>query len=179
MSLKDKLFSFDGRLRRRDWWLLGIGWGVLTSLVSGGVTLALFGREHSILTSPSAWTEPAAPGPFIARAVVDLLFAWPVFALAIKRFHDRNKGAWFVVALTGLSYAFVFIPEAALDSFMFGPAAGWEMAVKLFLVAGFVGVWLYLFVALGLLDGTPGPNRFGPSPKAGQRPAVNAPGGME
>lgn len=179
MSLKDKLFSFDGRLRRRDWWILGIGWGALTSLVSGLVTLGLFGREHSILTSFSAWTEPAAPGPFVARGVVDLLFAWPVFALAIKRFHDRNKRAWFVVALTGLSYALVLVPEAALDRFMFGPAAGWEVAAKLILMAGFFGVWLYLLVALGLLDGSPGTNRFGPSPKAGERPTISEPGGME
>lgn len=41
-----------------------------------------------------------------------------------------------------------------------------------------LGVNLYLGVVLGFLDGAPGPNRFGPSPKAVERPVFAEPGGM-
>ena len=56
-------------------------------------------------------------------------FYWIIFALQVKRWHDRDK-AW--------PYVFViFIP--------------------------FVG-WLWVLIECGFLDGTLGPNRFGPDP---------------
>ena len=35
--------------------------------------------------------------------------------------------------------------------------------------------WIWGFIELGILDGTPGPNRFGPSPKGLGEPVVAAP----
>jgi uncharacterized membrane protein YhaH (DUF805 family) len=35
--------------------------------------------------------------------------------------------------------------------------------------------WIWAFVEMGFLDGTPGPNRYGPSPKGVVAPAVAAP----
>jgi uncharacterized membrane protein YhaH (DUF805 family) len=45
--------------------------------------------------------------------------------------------------------------------------SGWFVLVYLIPVIG----WLWQFIECGFLDGTPGPNRFGPSPKA-QAPAA-------
>jgi len=47
--------------------------------------------------------------------------------------------------------------------------SGWFVLVSLIPVIG----WLWQFIECGFLDGTPGPNRFGPSPKA-QAPLATA-----
>ncbi len=46
--------------------------------------------------------------------------------------------------------------------------SGWFLLIGLIPLIG--AVWL--FIELGLLDGTPGPNRFGPSPKGIGGPAL-------
>ena len=45
MPLKDLLFSFEGRIRRRDWWLWGIGVGLAWSVVSSALAGAVFGMS--------------------------------------------------------------------------------------------------------------------------------------
>ena len=42
MSVMDKLFSFNGRLRRRDWWLFVILLGIVSAILSG-VAMNLMG----------------------------------------------------------------------------------------------------------------------------------------
>jgi uncharacterized membrane protein YhaH (DUF805 family) len=49
--------------------------------------------------------------------------------------------------------------------------SAWFLAIALIPIIG--GIWL--LIELGFLDGTPGPNRFGPSPKGLGEPAVATP----
>lgn len=164
MPLKDLLFGFKGRIRRRDWWLWGIGVAVAWMAASTVVGRLLFG---------SAWAEAQFSGApvigswsmtaFGLAAFVPLL--WVHMALAAKRAHDRNRGALIAVSLTVLAGFGTFVPEvvdlvtaSSLTDSQFNTLA---TAANL----GNRAANLYLIVVLGFLDGTPGPNRFGRSPK--------------
>jgi uncharacterized membrane protein YhaH (DUF805 family) len=68
-----------GRISRRSFWL----WGVLAL---GGLTLLL-----------RALLEIARWHPDRAEAVVSLLLLWPAIAVSAKRWHDRDKSAWWVL----------------------------------------------------------------------------------
>jgi uncharacterized membrane protein YhaH (DUF805 family) len=87
------LLSFDGRIGRRSWWLCGVG----AMLGIGLILSALLG----IAGVPEK----------IATAIVNLGLLWPTLALSAKRWHDRDKSAWWLlislVPVVGLLWAVI------------------------------------------------------------------------
>ncbi|MGO4410016.1 MULTISPECIES: DUF805 domain-containing protein [unclassified Brevundimonas] len=168
MTLKDKLFGFDGRLRRMDWWALTILMGLAGMMFSETLALLVLGGDRSLFFGgldaiARRMTDPVG---IMVSAAAALPFLWPALALAAKRAHDRDKSARLVMGLTIASYILSIAPDGAFT------AAG-RLADRGLWIAGFfllMGVAatigsLYLLIVLGFQDGTPGPNRFGPSPK--------------
>lgn len=167
MSLKDKLFSFDGRLRRQDWWLAVIGLGVIQTVAVTLLTEALLGPEAYTFRDAFAGEPPILdPRQTAISVAMALVFIWPSLALATKRAHDRDRSARLTIGLLVASWVVSLAPGSAYDVMISGRWG--ETPVDMaFAVLG-VGVSLiklWLIVTLGFLDGTPGPNRFGPSPK--------------
>lgn len=122
MSLTQKLFSFNGRIRRRDYWLYSIGVGFVFGILINIIIAAMGGA-----VDPN--TGQMNTGVF-AAFILYIPALWIGLALQAKRWHDRDKGAiWILINLI--------------------PLIG--------------GIWA--LIECGFLDGTPGPNRFGPSPK--------------
>jgi uncharacterized membrane protein YhaH (DUF805 family) len=122
------LFSFNGRIRRLNYWLGAIGAGI-----AYGVLAALCLMLGMILNRAEG--GPGMIG-WLLYTVVLLFAVWTGLALQIKRWHDRDK-----------SWVWIFIS--------FIPLVG--------------AIWV--LVECGFLDGTQGPNRFGPSPKGITGPA--------
>jgi uncharacterized membrane protein YhaH (DUF805 family) len=79
MSLRQILFSFEGRIPRKSFWLYGV-FGLL--LISLMVTLLL-----GIVGVHERSAEVAA----------NLLIVWPAAAITVKRWHDRDKSAWWLL----------------------------------------------------------------------------------
>lgn len=73
------LFSFAGRIGRRTWWLWGVG-----ALSGLAIYLNVLLRVAGL----------SAPRTDIA---INLLLLWPALAISIKRWHDRDKPAWWVL----------------------------------------------------------------------------------
>ena len=73
MTLQHALFSFNGRMGRRDFWIWMVSWLVLM------VAAFTFADRQ--------WIEVKSA----AFAVVVLL--WPTAAVMAKRLHDRNRSA--------------------------------------------------------------------------------------
>lgn len=130
MSIMDLLFSFKGRIRRSQYWLAalvaGVVFGVLINVIIGFTFAANPGALEQGQFQPIVW---------IGMGLAYIPLIWISLALAIKRWHDRDKSGWWV--LIGLI-----------------PIVG--------------GIWT--LIECGFLDGTQGPNKFGPSPKG-----INAP----
>lgn len=137
------LFSLRGRIRRRDWW---IGVLALNGLYLLG-TAVLVGRAGGELLSDG----PASP----AETALSLLLIWPATAMGVKREHDRDRSGWMAMLMSGAAPGLFTLASAFA-------VPGWALIVLgLFALAGLV--WSVL--VLGILDGTAGDNRFGPSPK--------------
>ena len=80
MKLFSLLFGFHGRIDRRQWWL-----GMSIVAAASGSALVGIGilHMHPIFFLPSA-----------------LLSSFPVFALGIKRLHDRDSTGWNIAWIT-------------------------------------------------------------------------------
>lgn len=128
MTLLEKLFGFQGRITRKDYWLYYLSLIGLTAVfsISVIVTARLTGRA----------VDPRADFKMLAVGL-GVLTLWPSLAIGVKRCHDRDKSGWWLL-LWGLLGAIPFVGILAS---------------------------LWSFVELGILDGTPGANRFGLSPK--------------
>ena len=121
---KTMLFSAQGRIRRRDYWLWAICFGIAFAIIIN-ILMAVLGVGRSMAETGSL------PATFWIVYLLMLIPAmWIGICLQIKRWHDRDKSGWWV--LIGL------IP-------IVGP--------------------IWAFVEVGCLDGTQGPNKYGPSPK--------------
>ena len=144
MSLTEQLFSFEGRLRRRDYWISSIILWIAVFAATSCV-LGLFGAFTGTFFGAKAALQPAAahallPGSIVAVLLVlgiMLIALWPSLAIGVKRCHDRDKSGWWLL----LWFVLMMIP--------------------------FLGIlaWAWQIIELGFIDGTQGGNRFGPSPK--------------
>ncbi len=72
-------FGFRGRIARRTWWLYGVA-----AMLGLGLLL-------------TALLRIAGLDPDAATGVVSLLLLWPSVAISVKRWHDRDKSAWWVL----------------------------------------------------------------------------------
>jgi uncharacterized membrane protein YhaH (DUF805 family) len=148
--LIEGLFSIEGRFRRSEYWIASIGIGVVRMVV-----LLIAGATMGVGMAEVSQSLPLRIG-------LDLVFLWPSAAVAIKRGHDRNRATLLTCVLLFIIYV---TSEAATTLTAAGGGsvmAGGVAALLMFPVA------IYMFVDYGLIDGTKGPNRYGPSPKGHQ-----------
>ena len=170
LHLRWMLFGFGGRLRRRDWWLAAAGVYLCQSLFRSLLYPLVAGpNAYGMADALSGAAPPLFDWRLKALALASMvLFAWPWLALAAKRVHDRGHRAKLVLIVLVLAALLGLVPGDLMDV-MTGASsltggADWALLV-LGLVVTATKIWL--FVIIGCLDGTPGANQFGPSPKPG------------
>lgn len=82
MSLPHILFSFSGRIPRTTFWRYGV-LGLLLMSLMATLLLGIVGVEVRR-----------------AEVLANLLIAWPAAAISVKRWHDRDKSAgWLLINL--------------------------------------------------------------------------------
>jgi uncharacterized membrane protein YhaH (DUF805 family) len=141
MSMTQLLFSFQGRLNRKPYWMTVIATMVII------IVLLLFAliliREHRFEFAGLTLT---------LLVILYIPLIWIGLAIGAKRLHDRDKSAWWLLVF----YAAPGILSTAgnrLEDVGF---------IILHVISFAISVWA--FVELGCLRGTPGPNRYGPDP---------------
>jgi uncharacterized membrane protein YhaH (DUF805 family) len=143
LDFKYLFTSFDGRINRAKYWagavILLVIWlifGLIVNSIFGGT---IFG------------------GLLLIIALAVLFYAF--YAVAAKRFQDRDKPG--NTALYGLVPAFI-ANLLAVFGLVGTPdglnALGWICTLVIW------GVAIWFLIELGILKGTPGPNRFGGDP---------------
>ena len=80
------LFSFQGRLNRQPFWLVSVVMAIVM-IVVGGITGAT-GHANGHANSPIA---------AIVLVIVWLIGLWISLAIQTKRWHDRDKSAWWLL----------------------------------------------------------------------------------
>lgn len=149
------LFSAKGRARRSEWWLLGLGLGLTQFALIAGTNYVLFGEANSL-----PGYQPTFEGLLVEVGWFAVFF-WPVTALSLRRAHDRGGDGWLVWIGQLLIVAATLLDLLAASGVMPVPESAYVAVVGTMVVVGFA-----LLITLGFVDGTPGENRFGPSPKA-------------
>lgn len=91
-------------------------------------------------------------------ALLKILLLFPCLAVGAKRCHDRGRSGLLQV----LPYAPLILGSLALG--------GRNSGFGEFLVTVGVIALAWVSIEMGILRGTPGPNRFGPDPLQGSTP---------
>lgn len=151
MNWKQLLFSTEGRIPRKTFWL-----GILFITIAGVPALI----------------AAAFLGGATAAGIVNLLFLWFGFALSAKRAQDRNRHYLIVAAYFALAVAVSGLaPNTAMTMMDTGAMNQTALGLASIVLLGYV---IYLFVELGCLRGTVGPNKYGPDPLEPAAGAQNA-----
>jgi uncharacterized membrane protein YhaH (DUF805 family) len=161
MTLTQLLFSFTGRINRKPWWLATIAAGVAASVIIAVIEAIARLSGHAAVDPLTHHVAPTGMLGVLTGAV-GVANTWIGFALSVKRLHDRDRTGWWLVwqflilvmAVILIIFA-VAVPEE-------NKALGYGLGSGAAILALIISVWL--FVQIGFLRGTPGPNRFGPDP---------------
>jgi uncharacterized membrane protein YhaH (DUF805 family) len=140
--------EFTGRSRRKEYWmfvLLMVVVGFVAGLIEG--LLGLTGMIGGVY------------GPI--SLLIGLAFLVPSISVSIRRLHDSNRSGWWLLI--------VAIPYA-LTAALF--LAGSLVLAGVFSMISLVAVVVLL--VLMVIEGTKGPNQYGPDPLEGERAAPTA-----
>lgn len=136
----------EGRIGRQDFWM-----GILGFVVAGIILSIII---YAIAGSTSVTAR-------VLNFVVQLLFAYPSYALLMKRFQDRDKPGSYAIIIVGLS-----LLSGVINLFWVGaPMQGGFFGAIVGIVILAIVIWVV--VELGILRGTVGANQYGPDPVAG------------
>ena len=141
MDWKALLFSFQGRIPRKKYWI-----AILLIIFIGLLLFGLF-----VLLANAALGFFTA---FLIGLPLFIPFVWAGIAVPVKRLHDRNKSGWYYL----LYFTLPNVLDRLSDKIAEGSALWWIV-----LLAGLViGIWA--IVDLGFLKGTNGDNNYGSDP---------------
>lgn len=159
MQTGSLFLSFSGRLDRRRFWLATLGYVI----VVGGITLLLL---NGIAVIRRAFDPTITPDQMQVSLVVPTLLVlpfllYPLFALSVKRLHDRDRpGWWAIVPPAVLSLGLMWL-SVLVGARVSNTGLGVATAFATFLIVLAHG---WLFFEVGLYRGMKGPNSFGPDP---------------
>src|SRR5262245_10432780 len=141
-TMGELLFSFRGRLNRQPYWLIN-----LAMIVTVFAILML----GAMLGGDAVLTKFSPLGAALLHFIIGLFPAWINLATTVRRLHDRNKSAWWLLVFYLLPSVLQAISEDA-----------GEFGIVLKIAA--VAIWIWAVFEFGVLRGTVGPNRYGPDP---------------
>lgn len=159
-----RYFDFNGRSRRKEFWMWVLG-VVIATIVLGMIDSMLGLGGNSSMGMPGAsdsyGVSASASGGLLTNLFA-LCILIPNLAVGVRRLHDTGRtGLWILLPLPFYLLSIVATVAAMLGStgMMFG-LLGLTM---LLMPIGFICAIVVL--VFFCLEGTRGPNRFGPDPK--------------
>jgi uncharacterized membrane protein YhaH (DUF805 family) len=165
MPLK-RYADFSGRSRRMEFWMWQL-FQVIVYVVVVVLAIALGGGAMMMMGSGGDPSSIMAAGGTVM--IILLLYSLyclavliPSIAVAVRRLHDTNRTGWWVLAPLA-PYCVMFVAGMMVASSPDMAAVAGIIA----LISGLAVVVLALvLLVFYFLEGTKGPNQYGPDPKA-------------
>ena len=160
--------DFSGRSRRLEFWLWALFNLVVTGVLLGFIMVAVFGSITDL-------ANRAAAGEFANYIPSDSSYSYvelngQYYEIPPTIFVQTIIGAMGIPGILLALYSMaIFIPNlaVAVRRLHDQDKSGWWILIGFVPLIG--GIWL---LVLYCLDGTPGPNRFGPDPKGDLRSQI-------
>lgn len=93
-------FSFCGRAKRMQWWLVAVVGSIVIGIVSGASTTMMADGDDG---------GGGAIG-LIPAVVLSIAFVWAAIATSVRRLHDQDKsGWWYLLSLVPIANIYIFI----------------------------------------------------------------------
>ena len=90
--MQSLLFSFQGRVNRAKFWLVHVVMWVVILVVFSAIL-----GSAAMSSDPQAALQSVGAVGGIILLIVYILALWIGLAVAAKRWHDRNKSAWWIL----------------------------------------------------------------------------------
>jgi uncharacterized membrane protein YhaH (DUF805 family) len=90
--MQSLLFSFQGRINRAKFWLVHVVMWVIVLVVFGAIC-----GSAAMSSDPQTALQSVGVVGGLILLVVYILAVWIGLAIAAKRWHDRNKSAWWIL----------------------------------------------------------------------------------
>ena len=161
MDLEKLYLDASGRETRFTYWMFGVlpAFGISIAI---GIASAVF--SHLLL-------------------LLLLAALAPLYAITVKRLHDRDKSALWILLYLGLAIMpyillAIFVAFAIIVENAYGDSDFLELLAAPLVFGGNLGslvVLSWALVDLGCLEGTPGENRYGPALKTPELSSASVP----
>ncbi|MGD9868971.1 MAG: DUF805 domain-containing protein [Hyphomicrobiales bacterium] len=147
MDWRHLFLGFKGRIGRQQYWAATV------IIVAASMMLGFAGSALLVLASTAGRAGLVFVTVLLLAAVI-----YPAAAVTVKRLHDREMSAWWLIPFSILPTIF----------HVWGDIIGGEdRIVPVSVLSAICSVWA--IVELGFLKGTDGPNAYGTDPLAGNR----------
>lgn len=150
--------QFSGRSRRKEYWMFLL-FTILASIILGIIDAALGLTLGGDDDAGNSFGNTGVLGGIFSLATLI-----PSIAVGVRRLHDINRTGWWLLMPVGAALVAGILGGtlgSATGTGLLGVGVGVGLALAVFaLIIG--GVLLLVFYCL---EGTRGPNRFGPDPK--------------
>lgn len=182
-----KYADFHGRARRTEYWLFMLFQFVLFGIIQTILMMTVFSNFAAIdMTSDTPLDFAGLSGLMLIGNLANLAslaFLIPNLAVGVRRLHDTNRTGWWLVMPTGVlitGFTLFMILNATTIGEIFRSENPSQEAFFSIIGQAILLIWLPALVAglvvfvFTVLDGTKGPNKYGPDPKAPAAPPSRA-----
>jgi uncharacterized membrane protein YhaH (DUF805 family) len=90
--MQSLLFSFQGRINRAKFWLVHVAMWVVVAIVFSVIL-----GSAAMSSDPQVALQSVGAVGGLILLVVYILALWIGLAIAAKRWHDRDKSAWWIL----------------------------------------------------------------------------------
>ena len=161
--------DFSGRSRRLEYWLFVL----FQLLLYVGLFVIFFvAIDASYARDPNNNAMAGFAGIlllFAACAVVWLVMLIPSLAVTVRRLHDTNRSGWWFGGYFLANFAMNGFAGVAMSGLAAGSRTPEQVLAAMGAIYGLAGLGLMVYAIVLFIffcmDGTPGPNRYGPDPK--------------
>lgn len=162
MPLK-RYADFSGRSRRMEFWMWQLFQVIVYVIV---LVLAMVVGAGGLMTGDPTAAASAGGAALLIMAlygIYALAVIIPSIAVAVRRLHDTNRsGWWFLAPIVPYIIGIVAAGAGVASGTEGGLAAAGLLGLVAMLAALVLGLVLLVFY---FLEGTKGPNKYGPDPK--------------